>query len=47
MNVFYGDNDECGFEIDDESLDFVIFYSCNFGVFVCRDVDDFEVLCGK
>lgn len=47
VNAPHGDNDERGFEIDDESLDLVTFYSRNLGVPARRDVDDPEVLRGK
>ncbi|MCH2250262.1 MAG: c-type cytochrome [Cognatishimia sp.] len=43
----HGDQDERGFEIDDESLDLVTFYSRNLGVPARRDVGDPEVLRGK
>ena len=43
----HGDKDERGFEIDDESLDLVTFYSRNLGVPGRRDVGDPEVLRGK
>ena len=43
----HGDQDERGFEIDDEGLDFVTFYSQNLGVPARRDVDDPKVLHGR
>ncbi|WP_415919456.1 di-heme oxidoredictase family protein [Tateyamaria sp. SN6-1] len=43
----HGDADERGFEIDDEGLDLVTFYSRNLGVPARRDVDDAVVLRGK
>ena len=43
----HGDAGDSGFEADDESLDFVTFYSRNLGVPARRDVEDPEVLLGK
>lgn len=43
----HGDQDSRGFEIDDEGLDLVTFYSRNLGVPARRDVDAPEVLHGK
>lgn len=43
----HGDADDRGFEIDDEGLDLVTFYSRNLGVPARRDVDDPDVLRGK
>ncbi len=43
----HGDQDERGFEIDDERLDLVTFYSRNLGVPRRRDVDSPRVLRGK
>lgn len=43
----HGDGDIRGFEIDDEALDLVTFYSRNLGVPARRDVADPEVLAGK
>ncbi|MEL7252782.1 MAG: di-heme oxidoredictase family protein [Pseudomonadota bacterium] len=43
----HGDGDDRGFEIDDEGLDLVAFYSRNLGVPMRRDVSDPQVLRGK
>ena len=43
----HGDADGRGFEIDDEGLDLVTFYSRNLGVPARRDVGDPSVLLGK
>lgn len=43
----HGDGDEREFEIDQEGLDLVTFYSRNLAVPARRDVDDPEVLIGK
>ncbi len=43
----HGDTDTRGFEIDDEGLEFVTFYSRNLGVPARRNIDDPEVLRGK
>ncbi|WP_298838669.1 di-heme oxidoredictase family protein [uncultured Roseobacter sp.] len=43
----HGDKDERGFEIDEEGLGLVTFYSRNLGVPERRDVDDRQVLRGK
>ena len=43
----HGDADDRGFEIDDEGLDLVTFYSRNLGAPARRDVDDPDVLRGK
>ncbi|MCY3996223.1 MAG: c-type cytochrome [Rhodobacter sp.] len=43
----HGDRDGRGFEVDDEGLDLVTFYSRNLGVPARRDVDDPQVLHGK
>ncbi|THH36695.1 c-type cytochrome [Aliishimia ponticola] len=43
----HGDGDDRGFEIDDEGLDLVTFYSRNLAVPARRNVDDPEVLRGK
>ncbi|MEM6635729.1 MAG: di-heme oxidoredictase family protein [Pseudomonadota bacterium] len=46
-NAIHGDKDDRVFEIDDEGLAMVTFYSRNLGVPVRRDVDDPTVLRGK
>ncbi|GAB4534998.1 MAG: di-heme oxidoredictase family protein [Ruegeria sp.] len=43
----HGDRDERGFEIDQQGMDLVAFYSRNLGVPARRDVDDPQVLRGK
>jgi CxxC motif-containing protein (DUF1111 family) len=43
----HGDKDVRGFEIDQEGLDLVVFYSRNLGVPARRNVDDPQVLHGK
>ncbi|WP_299656232.1 di-heme oxidoredictase family protein [uncultured Tateyamaria sp.] len=43
----HGDDDERGFEIGDEGLDLVTFYSRNLGVPARRNVNDPQVLLGK
>ncbi|SHI87057.1 CxxC motif-containing protein, DUF1111 family [Ruegeria lacuscaerulensis ITI-1157] len=43
----HGDGDERGFEIDQQGMDLVTFYSRNLGVPARRDVDDPQVLRGK
>ena len=43
----HGDGDERGFEIDQQGMDLVAFYSRNLGVPARRDVDDPQVLRGK
>ncbi|SHF10021.1 CxxC motif-containing protein, DUF1111 family [Ruegeria intermedia] len=43
----HGDGDERGFEIDQQGMDLVAFYSRNLGVPARRDVDDPKVLRGK
>ena len=43
----HGDQDERVFEVDQEGLDLVAFYSRNLGVPARRDVDDPDVLRGK
>ncbi len=43
----HGDNDVRGFEIDQQGMDLVAFYSRNLGVPARRDTDDPEVLHGK
>lgn len=47
LNAPHGDSDDRGFEIDDEGLDLVTFYSRNLAVPQRRDVDDPQVLRGK
>lgn len=43
----HGDGDARGFEIDQDGLDLVVFYSRNLGVPARRNVDDPQVLRGK
>ncbi|MDJ0995646.1 MAG: di-heme oxidoredictase family protein [Dinoroseobacter sp.] len=43
----HGDQDDRGFEIDEEGLELVVFYSQNLGVPARRDVGDPQVLRGK
>ncbi|MEL7279004.1 MAG: di-heme oxidoredictase family protein, partial [Pseudomonadota bacterium] len=43
----HGDRDDREFEVDDEGLDLVTFYSQNLGVPARRNVDDPQVLHGK
>lgn len=43
----HGDGDDRVFEVDDQGLDLVTFYSRNLGVPARRDVDDSQVLRGK
>ncbi|MBR9862075.1 MAG: c-type cytochrome [Rhodobacteraceae bacterium] len=45
--AIHGDQDARVFEVDDETLDLVTFYSRNLGVPKRRDVDDPQVLRGK
>ena len=47
VNAPHGDQDDRGFEIDDEGLDLVSFYSRNLAVPARRDVNDPDVLRGK
>lgn len=47
LNAPHGDQDDRGFEIDQQGLDLVTFYSRNLGVPARRDVDDPTVLRGK
>ncbi len=47
QNAPHGDGDDRVFEIDDEILDLVTFYSRNLAVPARRDVDDAQVLRGK
>jgi CxxC motif-containing protein (DUF1111 family) len=47
INAPHGDGDARGFEIDQEILDLVTFYSRNLGVPARRNMDDVDVLRGK
>ncbi|WP_172292211.1 di-heme oxidoredictase family protein [Pseudoruegeria sp. HB172150] len=47
MAAIHGDGDDRVFEIDQQGLDLVTFYSRNLGVPARRNVDDPEVLAGK